>query len=382
MAWLYKRPGSANWWIGWRANGKQFLKSTEETEKAKAEKKLAEFEFLEKAKRDGKLTQAFVESITARPMQHKTLKAALDEWLLECEGATSPQTVKKYRSIANEITDFLKATEKGPLLGDVETEEIRGFLTFKRSYVSANTVNQNRKVLSIFFIRCLKNSLIKSNPVLPIKKFKAGQDEQTNRRALTMEELKTVFDKCPNDFWRYMVKAGFYSGMRMGDLITLRWGEIDFEQNAIQRITGKTKKRVKIPIAAPLRDILCRLKAQAGKVKASDYLWPEQAATYQRHGSNVFSNEFYDEVLTPAGLASPRSHQKQKKGRAAKRNYTGVSFHSLRHTFISFLKITGSNNAVAKELVGHSSDAVNNLYTHLPMETLAKAINQLPGVGA
>jgi site-specific recombinase XerC len=44
------------------------------------------------------------------------------------------------------------------------------------------------------------------------------------------------------------------------------------------------------------------------------------------------------------------------------------------------LKITGSNNAVAKELVGHSSDAINDVYTHLPIETLASAVAQLPEV--
>jgi site-specific recombinase XerD len=57
-----------------------------------------------------------------------------------------------------------------------------------------------------------------------------------------------------------------------------------------------------------------------------------------------------------------------------------VSFHCLRHSFVSYLKITGSNNAVAKELVGHSSDAINDVYTHLPIEILATAVAQLPEV--
>ncbi len=67
-----------------------------------------------------------------------------------------------------------------------------------------------------------------------------------------------------------------------------------------------------------------------------------------------------------------------KQGRAAKRQASAVSFHCLRHTFVSLLKITGGNQAVAKELAGHSSDLVSDAYTHLPPELLANAINQLP----
>jgi len=113
------------------------------------------------------------------------------------------------------------------------------------------------------------------------------------------------------------------------------------------------------------------------EIQASDYLWPDQADLYHRQRARTFSNEFYDEILTPAGLAAGRNH-KAKKNREKREG--GVSFHCLRHTFVSFLKITGSTNAVAKELVGHSSDAINDIYTHLPIETLADAVAQLPEV--
>lgn len=73
-----------------------------------------------------------------------------------------------------------------------------------------------------------------------------------------------------------------------------------------------------------------------------------------------------------------RSRQKRKTGRDAGRTASHVSFHSLRDTFISMLKITGANQSTAKELAGHSSDQVNELYTHLPETALVDAISALP----
>ena len=163
----------------------------------------------------------------------------------------------------------------------------------------------------------------------------------------------------------------------MGDLVTMKWGSIDFAQNLVRVTTMKTGRAMQIPLTQALRSLFSDSLRPRRSPKPGDYLWPDAAERYLRFKAHIFSNEFYDEVLTPAGLATARNH-KAKKNRGKRE--LGLSFHCLRHTFVSFLKITGSNNAVAKELVGHSSDAINDVYTHLPIETLATAVAQLPEV--
>jgi integrase len=222
--------------------------------------------------------------------------------------------------------------------------------------------------------------MLKENPVMPLKSFKESASEETERRAFTPAEIKILYTKAPDDFWRYMVVAAFYSGLRMGDLITLKIGEIDFHENALRLTTGKTGRRMIIPIAKPLLNLLAGLIKTIPVNNPNRYLWPEQAPRYEKHGSNVFSNDFYKFLLVPAGLAPKRTHAKIKHGRGAKRNSVNVSFHSLRHSFVSYLKATGSNPAVARELAGHSSDLINNLYTHIPQSTLSDAIAKLPEV--
>ena len=54
---------------------------------------------------------------------------------------------------------------------------------------------------------------------MPLKKFKESAKEKRARRAFTVSEIKTLHDKAPDQFWRYMIVSGFYSGLRMGDLI-------------------------------------------------------------------------------------------------------------------------------------------------------------------
>jgi integrase len=375
MAWLYKQKGSEKWWLGWRANGRQFLKSTGTSDKAQAAKKLRELDMLLQAQIDGRLTEQFYEAITGKSLPRVTLLSAVNDWLTEARATTAPSTSEKYDHLGNDFLQFLKAGEAGPLLRDVTTEDVRQYLTDQRTRISAKTANLYRKILSGFFIRGVKNSVIKNNPVLPIKPFKGSRGELASRRALTMAELQLIYSKAPNDFWRWMILGGFYTGLRLGDLVTMKWGSIDFAQNVIRVTAIKTDRAMQIPIARPLRAMLEELRP-ARAVKAGEYIWPDNAERYLRFRAGIFSNEFYEEVLTPAGLTRARNH---KKGDGGDRKQN-VSFHCLRHSFVSYLKITGSNSAVAKELVGHSSDAMSDLYTHLPIETLASAVAQLPEV--
>jgi integrase len=380
MAWLYKREGSAKYWIGWRANGRQFLKSTGEREKSKAEIKLRDFEFLERARHDGKLTEHFIESLTNKPLSQLSLKSAVTGWLDETKGAAGESTHDRYNDIATQFLDHIGATDSAPLLRDVTAEEIRAFLSKKRTAASASTVNLYRKVLSTFFIRELKAGTIRANPCLQVKRFKDSKGEKQSRRAFTLAEVRTMYDKAPSLFWRYMILGAFHTGLRLGDLVCMKWGAIDFGGNVIRLVTGKTGRPVQIPMTSSLKSVLLEIKGIAGSTKSTAHLWPDEAAEYARHKAKVFSNQFYDEVLIPSGLATPRSKHGGKKGRSAQRDLSGVSFHCFRHTFISTLKITGSSSAIAKELAGHSSDAVNQLYTHIDIDSLAKAVNQLPEV--
>jgi integrase len=68
------------------------------------------------------------------------------------------------------------------------------------------------------------------------------------------------------------------------------------------------------------------------------------------------------------------------KGRDAKRDAGGLSFHCLRHTATSLLKTAGVSDAVARELTGHDSPAISAAYTNIDMEAKRRAVDRLPDV--
>jgi integrase len=382
MAWLYQRDGSENWWLGYRLNGRQYLRSTKTNDRKKAEQELAKLNAIDQAHKAGSLTDEFVALLTRKQSSGESLRGYIQQWLAECKDL-SGATLIKYRSVPEEFCKYLNATEAAPLLRDIQTDTVGAFLREKRAKTSTATANHVRRILSAFFNYAVDNRALPVSPVPSSRSLKLTRESKAVRRAFTLAELKTLFDKCPSDFWRYMVMAGFYCGQRMGDLICLPWGAVDFDQKQIRLTQSKTGKNIAVPLRAELGVFLAGLKAKAGNVKAAAPIWPAEAERYEKFGAGSFSNEFYDDVLLPAGLVTPRKqshHKKKVASETGRRKVNSVSFHCLRHTFVSLLKVSGASQATAKELAGHSSDEISDLYTHIPEAELNRAINQLPEI--
>ena len=382
MAWLFKQAESENWWVGYRLNGRQYRRSTKTGDRKKAEQELAKLNAIDQAHKAGSLTDEFVALLTRKQSSGDSLRGYIKQWLAECKDLSSA-TLIKYRSVPEEFCKYLNATETAPLLREIQSDTVGAFLREKRASTSTATANHVRRILSAFFNYAVDNKALPHSPVPSSRALKLTKDSKAVRRAFTLAELTTLFSKCPSDFWRYMVMAGFYCGQRMGDLISLPWGAVDFENKQIRLTQSKTGKSIEVPLRAELGEFLAKLKAKAGTVKPATPIWPAEAERYEKFGAAGFSNEFYDEVLLPAGLVTPRKQSHHKKAEAEKktsRKVNSVSFHCLRHTFVSLLKVSGASQATAKELAGHSSDAVSDLYTHIPTAELNRAIKQLPEI--
>jgi integrase len=132
-------------------------------------------------------------------------------------------------------------------------------------------------------------------------------------------------------------------------------------------------------MAKPLADYLESLPSSD---QSDACVFPKAAAMAEKHTGTI-SSKFYDEILAPAGLVKTRPKAFAKtdgKGRDAKRQTSELSFHSLRHTFTTWLKSAGASNALAQMIVGHDSEVVSRGYTHLDADDTQAAINKLPDV--
>jgi integrase len=309
-----------------------------------------------------------------------TLKAALADWMKEANATTAKNTIRMYEAISTGLTKHFHATDQGPLVSDLTREQLQEFLNQRRAVVSAATANLERRILTVFFRRAKANGTIRDNQMEGVKPFKTPRGEESTRRPFTATELAALYQQAPNDFWRYMVLGGFFTGLRLGDLATMPIGAVDLAARVINILTRKTGQSMHIPIAAPLYELLCRLKAQRKGAKPTDPLWPEQAKLYEERGSGPLSNEFFELMLVKAGLVMPRTYDKFKVGRAGKRQTNAISFHCFRHSYVSTLAALGQNQQIVKALTGHSSDQINDIYTKLPPDVLKQAVALLPDI--
>jgi integrase len=196
------------------------------------------------------------------------------------------------------------------------------------------------------------------------------------RRAFTLGELKSILGVA-NYEWRGMILVGLYTGLRLTDVATLLWSNVDLQHEELATVTRKTGRQQIIPLAPPLLRHLESLPSGDDPVAP---IFPCAYAARQRSQyGGTLSNQFYA-ILVAAGLAKPRNHQSTGKGRGAKRNVGGPSFHCLRHTATSLLKNSGVSDAVARDIIGHESVAVSANYTHIDTETKRKALTKLPDV--
>ena len=102
--------------------------------------------------------------------------------------------------------------------------------------LSARTVRLHQTVCAEVFTRLAKDAGLQDNPFSGIEKMKS--DTET-REAFTPEELKTIYDNL-DGFTRPLFMLAVWTGLREGDICTLRWKDVDLRHRSISRRTRKT----------------------------------------------------------------------------------------------------------------------------------------------
>ncbi|TXH17581.1 MAG: site-specific integrase [Hyphomicrobiaceae bacterium] len=304
-------------------------------------------------------------------LENRTTRSLVESWLERTKGEVAPATLQRYEAVASRFLESLAGKAEQDSDSLTETEILR-FRDGEAARVSVATVNLSLKILRVMFADARAVSEVIKR-VKPLKK----RGKATVRRAFTLEELKQILAAC-DDEWRSLVLFGFYSGGRLGDLATLTWENIDLAGGELRYESGKTGRAVKVPLAKPLREHLEQMPAGDNPKQPLHPRAYEVATRQGRVGS--LSNDFH-EILVSAGLAKARSHKRDesaKSKRDGKRKASEVSFHALRHTAVSLLKMAGVGEAVAMDLVGHDSADISRHYTHVDHATKLDAVNRLP----
>jgi integrase len=385
MASLHKQKNKPNWFCAFTtSDGTRHFKSTGTKDKKQAEQICRAWSkaSLYGEKLNADMAREIIASGVADVMAaageslpSSTIREWCKRWLEVKEIENERTTHTRYEQAIRVWLEYLGSSADKNL----ETLTADSLLKFRDdcvNKVSVGSTNTNLRIIRACLNSARQQGLIGSNPAILVKSLK--ERGESKRREMKLAEIQNVLKVCGNTDWRGMVLVGLYTGQRLGDCARLTWQQVDLVNKTISFVTQKTGKSLSIGLAEPLVEYLSELPSVDD---SRAFVFPRFAELCKNETAPL-SRSFAEEVLIPAGLVSARkrNHASTGKGRKAKRHVNEVTFHSLRHSFVTMLKATGASNALAQMIVGHDSVAVNAHYTHLSARDTVQSISKLPDV--
>lgn len=325
---VYRRGGK--WWVDYFDRSRQRIQeSSHSSIRRDAEQLLAlrKSEVLRGVyRRPVKITLG---EFSERYMEHA--KANKRSWLRD-EQMLKP--LKKYFGSERQLT------EVGPV-------DIEGYKLRRRAQVSGSTVNRELALLKrMFNLAAAWDLFLERNPVCRVKFFR---EFNIHRRILGLEEEDRLRTSAA-PFLQDLIVFALNTGLRVGEVFSLQWSHVDLEKGILNVFALKTGKTRPVPINSEARRVL-------------------EAWALGRKNDFVFYNHdtgrpFVD-LKTGFALA------------CRKAGISGVTWHTLRHTFASRLVDRGVDIVTVQQLLGHSTVTVTMRYTHTNLDSKRAAVEKL-----
>ena len=249
------------------------------------------------------------------------------------------------------LMHFSRACEPGRM-ADIDLSMVEQFYAERLKEVSEATANKDLRHLKASFNRAVRRGYMCSNPANDLKPVR---EAQKSIRVLSPAEVGALMEAGPSLLWQTLIAVAVTTGLRRGELLALRWEDVDFErrmvrvQNTRDHKTKSRKNRL-LALIPPVCGLLRELP---------------------RRGEFVFGT----------GDAPMRGDMvsrtfKEIVGRADIKHCT---LHDLRRTFVSHLANAGVNAALVQQLAGHSAITTTvRYYTGVMPDALREAQARLP----
>lgn len=286
----------------------------------------------------------------------KTNKEAFSDYLL-LEKKYSPHTVGAYLNDIVSFESFVKESFEQESIDLVNYSQVRSWIVYLVDQNISN-VSINRKMASLkaFYKFLLRSKQIEVNPMLKHKSLKTPKVVQI---PFSEKELKDLLDvmEAPVGFEeirdRLIVEMFYVTGMRRAELIHLMVRNVDRSSNTIKVLGKRNKERIIpiLPIIGGQIDSYIRERDGLESLVDSDYFF------VSKKGLKLSESFVYRLINSYFSRVS----EKVKK-----------SPHVLRHTFATHLLNNGADLNSVKELLGHSSLASTQVYTHNSLAELKK----------
>jgi integrase/recombinase XerC len=280
------------------------------------------------------------------------IQSQIDAWLtrLASERKASPHTIEGYRRDLARLVRYMQV-QQITSLDTLVPNRMRGFVAAEhRAGLSPKSLQRLLSSCRSFFRQLTRENLLTHDPLAGVRGPKVHRKLP---EVLDVDEATALVegegDEALNLRDRAMLELFYSSGLRLSELIGLRWLDLDLEAGEV-RVLGKGRKTRIVPVG---RHAITALRA-LGKAEGCE---PDSPVFRGRGGAPI----------------SPRTVQARMKTLALRQGFAKrVHPHLLRHTFASHMLESSGDLRAVQELLGHADIATTQIYTHLDFQHLAK----------
>ncbi|MCX7550588.1 tyrosine-type recombinase/integrase [Xanthomarina sp. F2636L] len=282
-------------------------------------------------------------------------KSFIDYLLLEKN--YSKLTIKAYQNDLTEFLNFLELEYDNNLIEAVNYSQIRSWIVcLVEKNISNRSINRKISALNSYYKFLLKTESIQANPLAKHKALKTSKKIQV---PFSENEITNVLDELfhENDFEglrnKLIIELFYSTGIRRIELVNLKLKDVDFSNKTL-KVLGKRNKERFVPL---LQSVINTIKDYLEQRNKLERLTNPEVLFLTKKGVKIYETLVYRIINEYFSLAS----SKVKK-----------SPHILRHSFATHLLNQGADLNAVKELLGHSSLAATQIYTHNSISELKK----------
>lgn len=297
----------------------------------------------------GVLNAALKGGFVARPEEPKRLSDVVEEYLDWAKGSR-PATAHHRRSLLG----IIQAAIGDVRLDDLSTVHVKRLKDARRRDGTGNaTINRAVAQLKHLCSWAADLGKMRKETALAIEDIEMEKEPPGRVRYLVGDEAERLFSALP-EVYHPLVLTALLTGMRLGEVWSLRKSEVDLQRKEISRIKTKNGKVRHIPINAELEPVLKASIDSSTSELVFQYKGTRSKGTFQHVIKKAFP-----EAVEAAGIKN-------------------LVFHDTRHDFATKLRGADVGLDVIQKLVGHSSLAMVLRYAHLNSKTLHAAVASLP----
>ncbi|MBI3139231.1 MAG: tyrosine-type recombinase/integrase [Sphingobacteriales bacterium] len=274
---------------------------------------------------------------------------------LKFEKRYSAHTLVSYTTDLVDFFDFLEMQYGIRGLGEIQPAIVRSWLaSLKDKGLESASLNRKISTLKSFFKFQLKTGVIEQSPMTQVISPKMGRRLPVFVKEEEVKKLVVTLNSSAED-WKSlnakMLVAIFYAtGMRLSELIGLKESQVDFDRQQI-KVLGKGNKERVIPVSPEIIAVIRDYQ----QLKKKEFEQPGEVLLITEKGKKMYPRYAWKLVNGVLGEATTLDKK---------------SPHVLRHSFATHLMNHGADLNAVKELLGHSSLAATQVYTHNTIEKL------------